>query len=76
MEPQTQALFEAAMALPESERNLLIERLLETLSDDAEELTDDELAAELDRRRAEMANGTAGAIPWSELAKEDWAQEE
>jgi putative addiction module component (TIGR02574 family) len=65
--PQTQAIFEAAMALPQAERDLLIERLLETLSDDAEELTDDELAAELDRRRAEIMEGKVKPIPWSDI---------
>ena len=31
MTSQTQALFDAAMALPEDERLLLVERLMETL---------------------------------------------
>jgi hypothetical protein len=31
MEPQTQTVFDAAQALPEAERALLVERLLETL---------------------------------------------
>jgi hypothetical protein len=41
MNPQTQALFDAVLALPEAERNLLVERLLETLSPETDELTDD-----------------------------------
>jgi putative addiction module component (TIGR02574 family) len=71
MSPQTQAILEAALALPEAERALLVERLLETLSEEGEEMTEEELLAELDRRRAEMADGTDPGIPWSELVPEE-----
>jgi putative addiction module component (TIGR02574 family) len=71
MTPQTQAIFDAAVALPEAERALLVERLLETLSEEWAEMTDDELEAELNRRRAEMADGTVTGIPASDL----WLEE-
>jgi putative addiction module component (TIGR02574 family) len=71
MTTQTQAVFDAALALPEAERALLAERLLESLSPEPDELTDDELLAELERRSADFEHGTADAIPWSELKKED-----
>ncbi len=71
MNPQTQALYEAALALPEAERSLLVERLLETLSPEEDELTDDELFAELERRRAEVEQGLVEPIPWSEVRLED-----
>ena len=45
---------EARVRVPEAERALLAERLLESLGPELEELTEDELAAELDRRRAEI----------------------
>ncbi len=67
MDPQHQAVFDAALALPEAERSLLAERLLETLSPEADDVSDDEMAAELDRRRAEIEQGTVKPIPWSEL---------
>ena len=66
MSPQTQTLFDAALALPEDQRALLAERLLETLSEDGDEIADEELLAELDRRRAEMADGSDPGIPASE----------
>jgi antitoxin (DNA-binding transcriptional repressor) of toxin-antitoxin stability system len=42
MNPQTQTLFDAALALPEAERALLVERLLESLSPESDERTDEE----------------------------------
>jgi putative addiction module component (TIGR02574 family) len=67
MGDQSQDLFDAVMALPKTERALLVERLLDALSDEDEELTDDELAAELDRRLAEYHRDPSIGIPWSEV---------
>jgi putative addiction module component (TIGR02574 family) len=67
MTASNQAVFDAALALPADERALLVERLLETLSPAEDELTDDELAAELDRRRDEIERGAATPIAWSEV---------
>jgi hypothetical protein len=39
---QNQAIFDAALALPEAERALLVERLFDSLSPEPGELTDDE----------------------------------
>jgi len=70
MTMQAQAIFDAALALPEADRFLLVERLLETFPDEQEDLTDDELVAELDRRRAEWDREASIGIPWSELSQE------
>jgi putative addiction module component (TIGR02574 family) len=70
MDPQHQALFDAALALPVAERALLAERLLESMPPEADDVTDDELAAELDRRRTEVEQGTVKPIPWSEVRLE------
>jgi putative addiction module component (TIGR02574 family) len=67
MSPETQSVFDAARALPEGERALLVERLLETLSQDDPELSDDELFAELERRRADMESGRVKPIPLSDF---------
>lgn len=58
------------MALKDEERFLLVEQLLERLSPESDELTDDELATELERRKAEFERGTADPIPWSVLRDE------
>ncbi len=71
MIPETRSLFDAALALPEADRALLAERLLETLSPEADEMSDEDLLAELDRRRTEVERGTARLIPWSELRLEE-----
>jgi putative addiction module component (TIGR02574 family) len=71
MSTQGQAILEAALTLPERDRLMLVERLLETLPPEAEEVTDDELLAELERRSADFDRGCAEAIPWSELRHKD-----
>jgi len=68
---QTQAILDAALALHEAERAFLVERLLETLSPEQEEVSDDELFAELERRRAEVEQGLVKPIPWSEVQLEE-----
>ncbi len=67
MSDESQQIFDAALGLPEAERALLASRLLESLEPELEELTEDELAAELDRRRAEIDQGIVTPIPWSQV---------
>lgn len=71
MSPETQSLYQAALALPEAERVLLTERLIEALSPEEAELTDDEMLAELERRRADVEEGRVKPIPWSEVRFEE-----
>jgi hypothetical protein len=62
------AIFEAALKLPESDRLILVSRLLETMPDEdsAISLDDPALVMELDRRFADRAD----SVPWSELRGE------
>lgn len=69
MTPQTQALFDAALALPEAERALFVERLLESLPPEPGELPEDQLEAELDRRFDEYQRNPLVGIPWSEIKR-------
>ncbi len=71
MTTQTQSIFDSARALSEAEHALLVERLLETLSPEQEDVTEEELFAELERRRAEVDQGVVKPIPWSEFQIED-----
>ncbi len=66
-----QAVLQTALALSEAERALLVEQLLESLSPEPDELIDAALAAELDRRRAEVEQGHVKPIPWSEVRLEE-----
>jgi putative addiction module component (TIGR02574 family) len=67
MPTDVQSLYDAALALPEKDRPLLVERLLDTLPDEASELSHEEFLEELRRRRAEVVSGSDRGIPWSEL---------
>ncbi len=71
MTAQIKAVFEAALALPETERALLAETLLETLPSPSDELADDELFTELERRRAEFEKDPSSAISAAELLQDD-----
>jgi putative addiction module component (TIGR02574 family) len=71
MNAQTQRILDEALALPDAERALLLERLLESTSQEEEEMTEDELFAELERRHAEFEHDPSVAIPWSEVQNEE-----
>jgi putative addiction module component (TIGR02574 family) len=70
MDAQVQSVFDAALGLPEAERVVLAERLLESVPSEADELSEGEFLMELERRSADFQQGTADAVPWSELKKE------
>ena len=57
------AIFEAAMKLPENERLDLASRLLDASPPDVMSTDDPEFIAELDRR----FNDDSPTIPWSEI---------
>ena len=71
MNVQNQSIIEAALALPEADRVLLVERLLETLPDDEIEVTEEEFFAELDRRHAEVMRDPSCVIPWSVVKQQE-----
>ena len=70
MKISIQAIFEAALALPDAEKALLAEKLWETLPLEMAEHPDDpELAAELEARMAEYRVDPSKANPWSEVQR-------
>jgi putative addiction module component (TIGR02574 family) len=73
MTQATKAIFDAALALPEPERSELADLLLESLPPDpeTEEFTEEELLAELERRRAEVEQGGVKPIPLSDFRFEE-----
>lgn len=70
MDPKSRAVLDAAMELPESDRAIIAETLLDTLAPDIDGLAGDELEAELDRRLREALDDPSATIPWSELKSE------
>jgi putative addiction module component (TIGR02574 family) len=69
MNPETQALLDAALALPEAQRALLVECLLESLPSEPDTLTDAQLEAEMDRRFGEYQRDPSVGIPWSDIKR-------
>ena len=64
METQFETVEEEALNLTSGERAALAQRLLASLDEDSE--IDDAWAAEVERRIAEVENGTAQVIPIEE----------
>jgi putative addiction module component (TIGR02574 family) len=67
MSNETQSILSAALALPEAERLWLVEHLMETLPPDTDDRTDEEFAAEMDRRWEEFQRDPSSAIPWDQV---------
>jgi putative addiction module component (TIGR02574 family) len=70
MEWNGKSLLSAALGLPETDRALIAEGLLATLAAETEPPSDDELAAELDRRFNEALHDPAATIAWADLKDE------
>jgi putative addiction module component (TIGR02574 family) len=67
MQTQFETILQAALALPEMQRVLLIDELVESLSPETGPYSDEEMLAELERRQAEIEQGLVKPIPWSEF---------
>lgn len=65
-----QTIVDAAMHLSETDRVALVDHLLESLLLDGNDVSDEELAAELDRRLNEFQGNPSSAVPWSVLQQE------
>jgi putative addiction module component (TIGR02574 family) len=63
-------VLDAALQLSAEDRGIIAERLLETLSPDETELSDDELEGELAHRMEEASNNPSTTVPWIELREE------
>jgi putative addiction module component (TIGR02574 family) len=69
MSDRFQSILDAALALPEAERVILIDELMESLPSDTGPLSDEEMYAELMRRHAEFEKDPSIAIPWEEVKR-------
>jgi len=67
MSAKSRAVLNAALALPDSDRAKIAERLLESLRLTTDDMDDDALTKELDRRRAEYLRDPSVAQPWSKV---------
>jgi putative addiction module component (TIGR02574 family) len=70
MATQASQVLADALGLPESDRVLIVQQLLATLSPDEAALSDDELEAELDSRLDELQHDPSAGVAWSDLKRE------
>lgn len=75
--PTGAELLAAALKLPPAEREQLADRLLDSLEEGptVDDMTDDELKAELDRRHAEYLADPSVGIPWEDVQRRAMAEE-
>lgn len=69
MDSRVRAVLDSALALSEADRAEVARELLSSLSPEWDEVTEDELVAELDRRREEALRDPDATIPWSEVRR-------
>lgn len=72
MSPHADELLAQVLRLPDEERAELVERLLDALDPPASEIdrmTDEEFAAELERRHQEFLRDPSVGIPWEEVKR-------
>jgi len=70
MSERSASLLAAALELSEQERAELVEGLMDSLAppdSDIDRLTEEEFAAELDRRAAELRQSPDAGIPWEQV---------
>ncbi|HUY93192.1 MAG TPA: addiction module protein [Pirellulales bacterium] len=67
MSTDAESLYQAALRLPEDERFLLANRLLDSVEAERDPDYEEAWAAEIGRRIEEIDNGTAEMIPWEEV---------
>jgi putative addiction module component (TIGR02574 family) len=72
MSETAESILAAVMTLPDLDREALTFRLMDLLPPPSDgEISDDDFAAELLRRKAEMEQGLDEGIPWSQLKDMD-----
>ena len=69
MSRSAEALMKEAMALPDTERALLIDGLLATLDQEKDADADQAWAMEIERRGAELEQGIVEPVVWEEVRK-------
>lgn len=69
MNPTTEQLLEAALALSDEERLEFVEALSSSLQPDDRAPFDESWRAVIRRRSAELRSGTVTPVPWSEVKR-------
>lgn len=69
MSPQTEQVYQSALALPAAERLMLVEALLAECDAPPAQYSEESWRAEIQRRSAEIDAGTAILTPWPEVKR-------
>lgn len=69
MSRKAELLIKEAAGLPYAERVQVVDELLATLEPEAERDVDEAWALEVERRGAELAQGTVAPVAWDEVRK-------
>src|SRR5207247_1658522 len=72
MTPTLEALYQAALALPEDERATLADRLLDSLPPEVPSQLHPAWRAELRRRATQVDSGEVKPVPWQEVRRQAW----
>jgi putative addiction module component (TIGR02574 family) len=72
MDPATEQLLNAVLALPDEERLQFAEALLVSLQPEDRPPFDDSWRAIIQRRSAELRSGQVTPIPWEEVKRQAW----
>ncbi|MBI1831042.1 MAG: addiction module protein [Planctomycetes bacterium] len=62
-------LLESILALPERDRLMILDAILESMPEDSSQVDDEEFSQELTRRSEEAKADPNAGIPWSEVKK-------
>ncbi len=68
------SLFDAALGLSEDQRAELIDRLLDSLPSQIPSELHPAWRSVVQRRSAELADGTVAAIPWDDVRRSAWEE--
>jgi putative addiction module component (TIGR02574 family) len=63
----TETILQAALALPEGERMVLVDSILSTLGPPVPEMSEEEWRATLERRVREVETGAVKPLTWEEV---------
>ena len=69
MSTDAENIYQAALKLPDDERFMLANRLLESVEGERDADYEEAWAAEIARRIEEIDNGTAKMIPWEDVKR-------
>ena len=72
MNPTTEQLVDAALALPDGDRMELVETLIASFQPVDQPPFDESWREIIQRRSAELRSGQVAPVPWAEVKRQAW----